>query len=69
MWRHNPGSAPPPPAFRSPTLSRWRGGELKDGEHIVVLYAYRLRGGGGDWKLETVVLGRQGVDEGQLVQG
>ena len=39
------------------------GVQLNDGEQLVGLYAYRLRGG--HWKLATAVLGTQGVAKGQ----
>ena len=50
-----------------PCAVKMAGVQLKDGVHLVGLYAYRLRGGG-HWKLETAVLGRQGVVKGLLVR-
>ena len=67
MWRHNPGSAPPPPRISFPyTVKMARGGVEGWGAYCGAL---RLPvAGEGHWKLETVVLGRQGVVKGQLVR-
>ena len=40
------------------------GGGWKDGERVIALYAYRLRGG--HWRMDCCVQGRAGVPEGQL---
>ena len=58
------------PAFRIlfPYAVNMAGVQLKAWEQLVGLYTYRLRGEGGPWKLETAVLGRQGVGEGQLLR-
>ena len=40
------------------------GGGWKEGERVIALYAYRLRGG--HWKMDCCVQGRAGVPVGQL---
>ena len=40
------------------------GGGWKEGEAIIALYAYRLRGG--HWRMDCCVQGRAGVPQGQL---
>ena len=56
------------PVFRTffPCAVKMLGEQLKDGEQLVGLYAYGMHRG--HRKLETAVLGRQGVAEGQLVR-
>ena len=41
-----------------------RGGDRKEGERVIALYAYRLRGG--HWRMDCYVQGRAGVPVGQL---
>ena len=56
------GEDPRPSVFYSPAPSL-SGVQWKEVQQLVALFTYRLRGGG-HWKLETAVRGRQEVAEG-----